>query len=202
MKSKPFTASIVASVLLASLAAVPAMAHSSGTPNIDLTQHQIRDRIQQGIATGRITQQEARMLYQRERDIAIREDRMKRDGVATPHERQQLRQDLDGLRAEVERKIANRQVAVPPAARTPGIDKNQHLIRTRIDRGVRSGHITRKEAETLYQRERHLHRMEVRFKSDGYVGPEERRRLQSETAMLRDDVERMMRNDRRYASAR
>ncbi|UUZ71407.1 hypothetical protein LP415_20555 [Polaromonas sp. P1(28)-8] len=126
-------------------------------------------RIQEGLASGRITPSEAQALYRRDREIQMRENQFKANGDASPQERQQLRADLSFLSAEVERLIANRDVVGQPgypgypgnagnagnAGNTPGIDNRQINIGERIDEGVRTGRITRREADRLYSRERH-----------------------------------------------
>lgn len=196
MKSKFLTVPLLASALFAGLGFAPAMAQGTYTPGIDQAQQAISARIQQGLASGHITPSEAQVLYRRDHEIAAREARFKSNGVATPQERQQLRADLDSLSAEVERMIANREVARRPT-HTPGIDQREFLISQRIDEGVRSGRITRREAARLHQRERSIQRQEAHFKSDGVVTPQERRQLRHELAALSEDVERMMHNRRR-----
>ena len=198
MKLKLFTASLLASALFAGLGFAPVMAQGTNTPVIDRAQAAISARIQQGLASGHITPSEARELYRRDRDIEAREMRFKSNGTATPQERQQLRADLDALGAEVERKMANRDVVTQPGnGNTSGIDNRQVNIGQRIDEGIRSGHITQREARKLQNRERTIARHEANFKRDGVVTPQERRQLQNELTRLRDDVERMMSNDRR-----
>ena len=204
MKPKFLTVSLLASALFAGLGLAPAMAQSTYTPGIDQAQQAISARIQQGLASGHITPSEAQVLYRRDREIAVREARFKSNGVATPQERQQLRADLDGLGAEVERMMANRDVAGRPgynagynAGYTPGIDHREREISLRIDEGIRTGRITRGEAARLRQHERRIDRQEAHFRSDGVVTQQERRQLRYELAALRDEVERMMHNRRR-----
>lgn len=199
MKSKFLTVSLLASALFAGLGFAPAMAQGTHTPGIDQAQQAISARIQQGLASGHITPSEAQVLYRRDQEIAAREARFKSNGVATPQERQQLRADLDGLNAEVERMMNNRNVAGRPgnAGNTPGIDNREFQISQRIDEGVRTGRITQREAAKLHQRERRIERHETQFKSDGVVTAQERRQLRNELTSLRDDVERMMNNRRR-----
>jgi predicted nucleic acid-binding Zn-ribbon protein len=197
MKSKLIAGSLLASALFAGVGMSPVMAQSTNTPGIDRAQQEIGARIQQGLASGHITPSEAQSLYRREREIQFRESRFKSDGSASPQERQQLRQDLDALRDEVERNIANPRVDAQQPDNTPGIDNREFRIRDRIEEGVRSGRITEREASRLHRREREIERHEARFKSDGTVTREERRELRDELTALRDDVERMMRNDRR-----
>ena len=196
MKSKLFTASLLASAMFVSLGLSPAMAQGTSTPRIDQAQQAISARIQQGLASGHITPSEARELYRRERDIDSRESRFKSDGTATAQERQQLRADLDRLNADVERAIANRSVVAQPG-NTNGIDNREFNISQRIDEGVRTGRITQREARSLHSRERDVARLEAGFKRDGVVTPQERRQLRDALTKLRNDVERMIRKDPR-----
>lgn len=201
MKSKLLTASLLASALFAGLGMSPAMAQGTNTPRIDQSQQAISARIQQGLASGHITPSEAQALYRRDREISMRENQYKANGTATAQERAQLRSDLDHLASEVERLMANRDVvrpgAVGNAGNTPGIDNREYQISQRIDEGIRSGRINQREARKLQRREREIARHEAQFKADGVVTPQERRQLRNEFAALRNEVERMMNNDRR-----
>lgn len=199
MTSKLFKASLIASALFAGMALTPAMAQSTYTPQIDQTQQNISARIQQGMQAGRITPAEAQALYRRDREITARESQYKANGDMSPQERQQIRADLAALSNEVERLIANGAVVGQPgnAANIPGIDNAQYNVSQRIDEGVRMGRITQREAQHLQRRERQIQRHEASFKSDGVVTQQERRQLRNEVAALRDQVERMIQNDRR-----
>lgn len=197
MKSKLLTASLLATALFAGLGLAPAMAQNTNTPGVDRAQQAISARIQQGLNSGHITPAEAQELYRRDRDIASREAYYKSNGTATPQERQILRTELDSLSADVERKMANRNVAGNSPGSTPGIDNQEYRISQRIDEGVRSGRITQREARRLHNRERVIAQHEASFKADGVVSQRERRQLRSEVAQLRDDVERMLRANRR-----
>ena len=77
------------------------------TPGIDNRQLNISARIDEGVRSGRITQREARRLLNRERAIARHEATFKRDGVVTPQERRQLRDELARLNADVNRMMRN-----------------------------------------------------------------------------------------------
>ncbi|MDO9359904.1 MAG: hypothetical protein Q7T70_13025 [Polaromonas sp.] len=195
MKSKLLTLSLAASAVFAGLGMSPAMAQGVHTPNIDRAQQGVGLRIQQGLSTGQITPSEAQIFYRRDRDIEVRESYFKSNGNASPQERQDLRMQVDGLRADVERLIASRPVAVRPSG-TPGIDNQSHALRQRIDEGIRSGRIDRQEARRLQNREREFERHEARVQADGVVTQQERRQLRNELASLRDDVERAIRNRR------
>lgn len=199
MKSKFFTAPLLVCAMFASLAAAPAMAQGTSTPRIDQAQQAITTRIQQGMASGHITPSEAQMLIRRDRDIQIREAQYKSNGTATLQERQQLRSELNALNTDVERMMANNDVVQQPgnAGNTSGIDNREYHVGRRIDEGVRSGRITQREARKLHSRGREIARHEAFFKSDGVVTRQERRQLRDELDALRNDVERMINNDRR-----
>jgi hypothetical protein len=187
MTSKLFSSAILASAVLAGLAATPAMAQGTYTPNIDQSQQQISARIQQGLQSGRITASEAQQLYRRDREIDLREARAKGDGYVTPQEREQLRADLASLGAEVERLIANREVVGSP---TGGIDKRQFNIGQRIDDALRNNRISPREAQMLHGREHAIERQEASYKADGVV-------TQRELTALSNEVDRMVYNGRR-----
>ena len=63
------------------------------------------------------------------------------------------------------------------SAATPRIDRREARQHARIQQGVRSGELTRREALSLRAGQRHVHRMEWRAKSDGVVTPRERARM-------------------------
>lgn len=190
MKTNILTASLIASALFAGLAATPAMAQVN-TPNIDQSQAQFSARIQQGLQSGRITPYEAQMLYRRDQDIQSREALYKSDGRATPAERQQLRNDMVALNAEVERAMNNSSVAVlQPGTSLGGIDSREFNIRARIDEGVRTNRLSPQEAQRFMAREAQIERREAAFRSDGVVTQQERRQLRNQLTALRDQVER------------
>jgi len=71
------------------------------------------------------------------------------------------------------------QVAKDPAA-TPGIDKRQANQQKRIEQGVASGQLTKREATRLEKRETKLEADKLAAKADGKVTPQERKQLQKE----------------------
>jgi polyhydroxyalkanoate synthesis regulator phasin len=191
MKSKFLTATLLASAIFTSLAAVPAMAQNPNIQGVDNAQRAIGARIQQGMQSGHITPSEAQALLRRDREIDAREARFMSDGRATPQERQQLRADVAALSAEVERMIANGDV-VRQGSLTPGIDKATYDIGQRIDEGLRSRRISQREARNLHSQQRAIERHEAAYKSDGVVTQQERRQLRGELDALRAQVERLI----------
>ena len=72
---------------------------------IDSQQFNIRQRIDEGVRSHRLSPREADRLLAREQAIEHREAAYRSDGVVTPQERRDLRVQLTTLRDEVERMI-------------------------------------------------------------------------------------------------
>lgn len=60
----------------------------------------------------------------------------------------------------------------------PGIDQRQANQERRIDQGIGSGQLNRREANRLEREQSHIDRMENRAKADGVVTNKERARIQ------------------------
>lgn len=73
--------------------------------------------------------------------------------------------------------VAQSAQAADPTA-TPGIDKRQANQEKRIQQGVDSGSLNKREAARLERGEQRIERMEEKAKADGKVTPQERERLQ------------------------
>ena len=173
-----------------------AVAERISSYSIDQQQRDIHTRIQQGIDSGLITQDEAQKLSKRERDIQFREARIKSDNYASPQEQDRLQRDLNTLRADVERKLTNNRVAAQPNGYLPEIAGREEQIGKRIDYGISIGLITRTEAQRLRQRENDIYRRETGFRADGRITPSERDQLQRDLDALNRDVDRLLNNGR------
>lgn len=60
---------------------------------------------------------------------------------------------------------------------TPRVDQRQVEQAQRIDQGVASGELSRREARRLERDQQHVENVEARAKADGVVTPRERARL-------------------------
>ena len=58
------------------------------------------------------------------------------------------------------------------------IDERQANQQRRIDEGVKSGQLTKKEAERLQEDQRRIQKMEDQARADGKITAEERRRIE------------------------
>lgn len=74
--------------VLAAIVTLPALAQS--TPAIDARQARQEQRIEQGVASGQLTNREAARLERGQQHVANMEARAKADGVVTPKERARI----------------------------------------------------------------------------------------------------------------
>ncbi len=144
--------------------------------NINQSQKEQRQRIQQGVHNGTLTKREARHLRQREAKISRTEARDRRDGGRlTPAERTRLQQRLNRTGNAI---YGQNHDAQGRTARD--INSRQNEQRQRIQQGLRSGELTRAEAQQLREREARLGRAEAQDRRDGHRLTEaERRALQA-----------------------
>jgi hypothetical protein len=70
--------------------------------------------------------------------------------------------------------------AAPATPATPGIDKRQAEQQKRIDQGVQSGQLTKREAAKLEKGQAKVQRMEDKAKADGVVTAKERKQIARE----------------------
>jgi uncharacterized membrane protein YebE (DUF533 family) len=83
---------------------------------------------------------------------------------------------------------------------TPRIDQRQANQRERIERGLRNGQLTQREAERLFQHERRIRRMERMALADGRMSRSERAAIEQEQDQLSRRIARNMHDEqqRRY----
>lgn len=74
--------------------------------------------------------------------------------------------------------------------RDPGVNARQHMQQDRIRQGVRSGSLTREEAQALRQEGREIRQLEREYRSDGVLTREERKTLHQELNERSRDIYR------------
>jgi Skp family chaperone for outer membrane proteins len=74
--------------------------------------------------------------------------------------------------------------------RDPGVNQRQHNQRERIQQGVKSGELTRRETGRLAEEQRDIRQLERGYKSDGTLTDAERRDLQHEQNQASRDIYR------------
>ncbi|MDP3426213.1 MAG: hypothetical protein Q8S17_02380 [Humidesulfovibrio sp.] len=103
---------IAAAALVLSLA-VPAFAQGpkGETPGLDKREARMEKRIEQGKASGALTEKEAARLEKREAMLEQAEERAKADGKVTPQERMRLDKKADRLSRDIKRQKHDKQTA-------------------------------------------------------------------------------------------
>lgn len=94
---------------LATCIAVPAFAQAN-TPGIDQRQANQEQRIDQGIASGQLTQREANRLERGQQRVDNMENRAKADGVVTARERTRIQHAQNVESKRIYRQKHDRQV--------------------------------------------------------------------------------------------
>ena len=183
-------------------------AHVHQTPNdndpgVNHHQENQHDRIAQGVHSGQLTKEEAKDLASTQKEIRKEEAQYKSDGKLTADERKDLHQDLKAASKDIcqEKHDAETQPGMTPATRKslgtkdPSINARQEFQKERIKEGVESGELTKGEAHTLAQKERHLAHLEKKLKEDGTLTPEERMRLERLQNKLSKDIHSQKHDD-------
>ena len=139
-----------------------------------------QERIEQGIRSGALTRSEADVLLDNLNWIRDRFSRMKADGRLTVEEQQRLDQMLDRNGQMIYNKKNNPIGRVYPFEQRAVAGDFQERIRDqreRIEQGIRSGELTRSEADILLDNLNWMRDRFQRMKADGRLTVEEQARL-------------------------
>jgi predicted ribosome quality control (RQC) complex YloA/Tae2 family protein len=170
-------------ILLLSLAA-PAVFAEERTMDRDRSGYEHREkisdrienqqkRINQGIRSGELTRKEAAMLQDNLDSIKDKLTRMKSDGRLNERERERLDRMLDQNSEMIKDKKHN------PAKRLydDNIDNRIDNQQKRIDRGIKSGELTRHEADIVQDNLREIKRRYSRMRRDDVLTAKEIEKL-------------------------
>ena len=120
MKPKSLIAALFATVISASVFAQAPSTPGTNTPKIDARQAKQEKRIDQGVASGQLTDKEAARLDKREANLSKVEAAAKADGVVTKKERAKLTKMENKDSKHIYRQKHDKQVKPAPApAPTP-----------------------------------------------------------------------------------
>jgi uncharacterized tellurite resistance protein B-like protein len=150
-----------------------------------------QERINQGIRSGELTRAEADVLQDNLDRIKHRYSRMKADGRLTSKEQAKLDQMLDHNSRMIYNKKHN-PVTRLEVEREVVADFNERIRdqQKRINQGIRSGELTRAEADILQDNLDRIKARYSRMKADGKLTAEERERmdrmLDRNSRMIRD----------------
>jgi hypothetical protein len=148
-------------------------------PRINARQQVQRERIQQGVRSGELTRREAAKSRENQRDIRQLERAYKSDGELTRGERRDLTHEQNQASRQIyrDKHDAQERGVAPPAVRDPVINQRQANQAGRVAQGVKSGELTRGEAQELRGERRDIRDLERDYKSDGVLSKAERRDL-------------------------
>jgi hypothetical protein len=98
--------------------------------------------------------------------------------------------------------VASAQTAAfAPGANTPRIDKRQANQERRIDQGIASGALTKRETRRLEKEQVHIDKAEDKAKADGTVTAHERKRLTKMQNHASRDIYRQRRDQQTASGA-
>lgn len=174
--------STVTLAVIAALTCTAAVAQAdAGTrdPGVNARQHNQRERVQQGVRSGELTRRETRHVAEEQRDIRQLERAYKSDGTLTGAERRDLHHEQNQASRDIYRQKHDAQdrPAVPAVVRDPGVNQRQVNQTGRIVQGVKSGELTKPEAQELRTERRDIRELEQGYKSDGTLTKDERQDL-------------------------
>jgi hypothetical protein len=166
-------------------------------PRINARQEVQRERIQQGVRSGELTRRETRRAVEDQRDVRQLERAYKSDGELTRGERRDLTHEQNQASRQLYRDKHDAQDRTPAAIRDPGINQRQANQADRVVQGVKSGELTRGEAQELREERRDIRDLERDYKSDRVLTPEERRDLNQQLNQNSREIFEEKRDDER-----
>ncbi len=141
--------------------------------NIDTKQAAIDANINQAVMAGTLTWTEARNFRNQLNSIASTENRMLADGTLSYRDVRSIISSLNTLEVQVNAALQsgrrNRRDNISWRRHNSGtsIDARQSFITQRIERGIASGRLTQREANTLIRDAQQLDALEARLKVSG-----------------------------------
>lgn len=174
-----------------SAVAVPAMAQP--WRGINERQAELDRRIDNGVRRGCLTRSEATRLRSEFRRIALLEGTYRRSGGGlNAWERQDLDRRLDRLNQDIRRQCRDDDDRWDrPGLPWENINQRQRRLDDRIDRGVRRGCLSRREADRLRAEFRRIAALEATYRrSGGGLNAWERRDLDQRFDRLGADIRR------------
>jgi hypothetical protein len=166
---------------LLAVAAAPAFAQANSAPGYtqrDINQEQ---RIEQGLQSGELNTREAAHLQREQGRIDRMESRALRDGNLSVAERARINAAQNKASRDIAREKHDAQTGNPDSASAQRMQANvQRNINQerRIQQGMASGELTRREAGRLEAGQAHVNRVQARAGRDGHVGAGEQARIQ------------------------
>jgi len=179
MKTK--NATLIRSLIAASLFALGAGAHAQNTAHDvqrDVNQQQ---RIENGLQSGQLNTREAAKLEHEQVGVDKMEARALKDGHLSASEQQRINAAQNRVSQDIYREKHDANVGNPNSASSKRMqaDVQRNINQEkRIEQGVKSGEMTNREVARAERQESRIDRREARAGADGHVGAREQRRIQ------------------------
>lgn len=163
---------LLAMAVAASALAVAAPASAQSWQSINQRQANLDQRIDVGVRNGSLTRVEASRLRDEFRDLARLESRYRATYGLSVAERRDLDRRFDALSARIRYERNDRDDRGNNAWQS--INQRQRQLDVRIDRGVRDGSLSRREAVRLRAEFQDLARLEARYRATNGLNRNER----------------------------
>ncbi len=138
-------------------------------------------RIEQGLKSGALSTKEAAKLEQGEAKIEREEARAMKDGKLTAAEKAKIQADQNRESAAIQKLKTNDVTGNPNSASSQrmqaDVQRNVNQ-QQRIENGVKSGELTKRETASLERGQARVDRKEARAGRDGHVGAKEQAHIQ------------------------
>jgi hypothetical protein len=168
---------LLAMAVAASALAVAAPASAQSWQSINARQERLDDRIDMGVRNGSLTRREAANLRMEFQGLARLEARYRSTYGLSVAERRDLDRRFDSLSSRIRYERNDRDDRGWRGDDDRGwqsINQRQRQLDTRIDRGVRDGSLSRREAYRLRAEFNDLARLEARYRATNGLNRNER----------------------------
>lgn len=167
----------------AAMAQTPATPAAPATPAQATVQRDVnqQQRIENGLQSGKITTREAGLLERDEAKVDRLQAQDMKDGKLSPAERRQLRAAQNKASRDIKTAENNGVNGNPLSASSQrmqaDVQRNVNQEK-RVENGLQTGSLTKREASRLEQGQAHVDHTEARAAADGHVGAGEQARVQ------------------------
>ncbi|HRU05303.1 MAG TPA: hypothetical protein P5137_05960 [Candidatus Brocadiia bacterium] len=169
------------------LAALAADADGTGASVQKKRAERQKARIKKGVEEGSITKGEAGRLIREQKRIRDLDKAINADGEVTSAERKKMMEAQNRASAKIAAQSNDSQTATTTRnwkVWDPGVNQRQRNQAGRIAQGIRTGSLTKDEAQSLISQEKDLAALEKDLKSDGVLTKEERQQLHDQLNAL------------------
>jgi len=167
-------------IALAALCSTAASAQTTGsTVQRDVNQ---QERIEQGLQSGSLNTHEAAKLENQETKVEKMQANALKDGSLSPAEKARLDKAQNQVSRDIYRQKHDAQTGNPNSASSKrmqaDVQRNVNQ-QARIEQGVKSGSLTKRETASLERGQAHVTRAEAVAGANGHVGPVEQANIQA-----------------------